>query len=267
MSPLTQRISRWLYAKNTHPYRIYDAEIAGRLTPATVVLDAGCGRSPGIATLVRSHAVKMAIGIDSVVTFPQSPNCHIIRGNLTKLPLNAGTVDLVITRSVMEHLEQPEEVYREFHRVLRAGGSCIMLTPNLWDYASIGASVIPNRFHPWLVARMEGREEADTFPTFYRANSLRTIRRLASLSGFDVETERCLGQYPSYFQFNAALFLLASAYEKLVSRFEVLRQLRGWLFIVLHKPVAKSGVKDSNGAHPDSLLQRPDCERVTAGGG
>ena len=47
--------------------------------------------------------------------------------------------------------------------------------------------------------------------------------------------ERCLGQYPSYFMFNPALFLLGAAYDKLVSRFESLQQLRGWLLVTLTK--------------------------------
>jgi hypothetical protein len=36
--------------------------------------------------------------------------------------------------------------------------------------------------------------------------------------------------------FNAFLFMLATAYEKTISRFDALRTLRGWIFVVLRKP-------------------------------
>jgi SAM-dependent methyltransferase len=234
-SETTQRLLRRFYADSAHPYRIYEAEVIRRLAPDVAVLDAGCGTAIEVARIVRRHPVRQAIGID-VVNFPsRPPECDIIRGDIEHLPLRNGTVDLVMTRSVMEHVEQPHSVYAEFSRILKPGGHCIMLTPNVWDYASIGARLIPNRFHPWLVSRMEGRNEADTFPTRYRANSLRTIRRLAAATGLTVEAEHCLGQYPTYFMFNPALFLLGCAYDKQVSRFDVLRQLRGWLLVVLQK--------------------------------
>jgi hypothetical protein len=35
--------------------------------------------------------------------------------------------------------------------------------------------------------------------------------------------------------FNGFLFLLATAYEKLISRFDALRFLRGWILVVLRK--------------------------------
>jgi hypothetical protein len=35
--------------------------------------------------------------------------------------------------------------------------------------------------------------------------------------------------------FNAFLFLLGTAYEKVISRFELLRFLRGWILVTLRK--------------------------------
>ena len=36
--------------------------------------------------------------------------------------------------------------------------------------------------------------------------------------------------------FNGLLFLLGTAFEKLISRFEFLRLLRGWILVTLVKP-------------------------------
>ena len=42
-------------------------------------------------------------------------------------------------------------------------------------------------------------------------------------------------EYPNYFLFNGALFLIATGYEKMLARFESLAFLRGWIFTVLRK--------------------------------
>jgi len=142
----------------------------------------------------------------------------------------------VMARSVMEHVTQPREVYAEVFRVLRPGGSFIFLTANLWDYASLIAKLVPNRFHPWIVARTEGRREEDVFPIAYRTNTRRAVNRWAVQSGFEVIDFRYLGQYPSYFLFNSVLFLIGSGYEKLVSGIPVLNPLQGWILAALRKP-------------------------------
>lgn len=178
------------------------------------------------------------VGID-VVDFDRSVangDLNLTMGDLTNLQLGSGCIDLVVSRSVLEHLAEPSRVYQEIFRILKPGGQFIALTPNLWDYASLLSKLIPNRLHPWIVMKTEGREEKYTFPTYYRSNSGRSIRRLAGETGFEVVSVRYLGQYPSYFRFNRALFLIATAYEKLISQYEFLKYLRGWLLIVLRKP-------------------------------
>lgn len=121
-------------------------------------------------------------------------------------------------------------------RILRPGGRFVFLTGNAWDYSAVIARLVPNRFHPWIVARTEGRQERDVFPVAYRTNTRRQIERLCAGSGLQIEQFSYLGQYPSYFMFNGALFLLATGYEKLITRFDALRGLRGWLLVTLRKP-------------------------------
>ena len=69
-----------------------------------------------------------------------------------------------------------------------------------------------------IVARTEGRAEHDVFPVCYLTNTRRAVYGWAERTGFEVESFRYLGQYPGYFMFNGFLFLLATAYEKVISR-------------------------------------------------
>ena len=114
----------------------------------------------------------------------------------------------------MEHIADPVAMYREMSRILRPNGYFIFLTGNLWDYSGMIAKLVPNRHHPWIVARTQGRAERDTFPVEYKTNTRRAVTRYATGAGLDVVSFDYLGQYPAYFMFNGPLFLLATGYEK-----------------------------------------------------
>src|SRR4051794_28205546 len=161
--------NRW-YPSRTHPYTKLEERLRSYLGPDTVVLDAGCGKE---APLLRNLApfARRAIGIDLTSTQEILGGIELISADLKAIPLPDGSVDLIFSRSVLEHLEQPRQVFSEFARVLRAGGHVICLTPNKWDYASLIAMAIPNRWHPAIVSVTEGRAPSDVFPTYYRANT------------------------------------------------------------------------------------------------
>ena len=143
---------------------------------------------------------------------------------------------LELSRSVFEHLADPQAVYREFARVLRPGGKLIFLTANMWDYGTLVARLVPNRFHATIVKHVEGRAEEDTFPTAFKTNTRTDVEKLAAGSGLTVSSFEYLSQYPNYLMFNGALFFLGTCYEKLISRFHGLRFLRGWIMVTITKP-------------------------------
>jgi SAM-dependent methyltransferase len=142
----------------------------------------------------------------------------------------------IMSRSVFEHLGDPESVYTEFARVLRPGGRVVFLTANMWDYGTLVARMIPNRFHSRIVNVVEGRAEEDTFPTEYKTNTRADVNRLAAKADLRIEAFDYLSQYPNYLMFNGLLFLLGTGFEKLIGRFEALRFLRGWIMVTLVKP-------------------------------
>lgn len=234
MTALAERLKS-KYFREEHPYRIFEREIEQHVNPGTTLLDAGCGQT---APLLRKFAGRAGrlIGVDRAEPALRQAGMELFAGDLAAIPLPDSSVDVVVSQSVMEHLTDPASVYSEIYRVLRPAGHFLFLTANLWDYASIIASVVPNRFHPWIVARTEGRAERDVFPVAYRTNTRWAVRKHAAQAGFELTSFRYLGQYPSYFMFNGGLFLLATAYQKLIRRVSWLNLLQGWLLVTLRKP-------------------------------
>jgi SAM-dependent methyltransferase len=234
VTALAQRLKD-RYFPSDHPYSILENEVESRLRPDHTLLDAGCGRGAPVLGKYRGRARRL-IGVDLVEFDPSPHGLELYHADLGGIPIGDEEVDVVMARSVMEHIEHPASVYGEIFRVLKPGGHFIFLTANLWDYASLIASIVPNRFHPWIVSKTEGREEKDVFPIAYRTNTRRAVERWSRHSGFDVVSFRYVGQYPSYFMFNGLLFLLATGYEKVISSVSALNFLQGWIFVTLRKP-------------------------------
>lgn len=198
-------------------------------------MDAGCGRTVPVLRKYLGRVPRL-IGVE-LVDFTDVPQgIETYAADLGRLPLDDASVDLIMSRSVFEHLTDPGAVYREFARVLRPGGRVVFLTANMWDYGTLVARMVPNRLHARVVKVVEGREEEDTFPTAYKTNTRADVDRLAAASGFRVESFEYLSQYPNYLMFNGLLFLLGTVFEKAISRFDALRILRGWIMVTLAKP-------------------------------
>lgn len=230
----TLKLKAKFFRDTDHPYHIFQKKIASVLHDTDTLLDAGCGRSAPILRKFTNRAGEL-IGID-LEDYPESlSNIHLIKGNLSYIPLKDNSVDIVISRSVLEHIKNPISVYNEINRILRPAGSFIFLTPNLMDYVSIISWIIPNKFHNWIMSKIEGRNMQDSFPTYYKANTYHAIKKLSKKSGFLIAEFKYLGQYPSTFTFNSLLFLLATAYEKIISKFDCFKFLRGWLLVQLIK--------------------------------
>lgn len=234
MTELAERLRERFFGADEHPYRTFEREVERLLRPGDTLLDAGCGRAAPVLIKYREKAGQL-IGVDLVAFDRTIDGVRLLNEDIGRMSLEDSSADLVMSRSVIEHVAEPRDLYREIHRVLKPSGHFVFLTGNLWDYAALIARLVPNRFHPWIVSRTEGRAEKDVFPVEYKSNTYRSVRKWAEASGFDIVAFKYLGQYPSYFMFNGFLFLIATAYEKLIARIPPLNFLRGWILVTLRK--------------------------------
>jgi SAM-dependent methyltransferase len=233
----TERIKRRYFDENDHPYCHLEREIEAYLKPDFTVLEAGCGRNAEVLAKFRGKA-KRLIGVDPVdFTLADGlDEIELHQGDISQTGLPPNSVDLVISRALMEHLPKPRPAFAEIQRVLKPGGHYVYLVPNLGDYGSLIALATPNGLHPAIVKFAEGRDLHDTFPAYFRCCTQGSIQNFCDSTGLEMVKCTHLGQYPAYFQFNPFLFWLATGYEKLISNVEALRVLRGWLLVVIRKP-------------------------------
>jgi SAM-dependent methyltransferase len=208
--------------------------VLARLDARSSVLDLGAGA--GIVTQMnfRDHAARVC-GVDLDPRVAENPYLHEAKvATGERIPYGDGEFDVAFADNVLEHLQQPRQVFAEIARVLKPGGYFLAKTPNRWHYMPIIARLTPLAFHRFY-NRLRGRASVDTFPTVYRANSFGQLRALAASTGFEVTRIEAVESRPEYLRMNALTYGCGYLYERLVNRFGFLSGLRILLVIELRK--------------------------------
>jgi SAM-dependent methyltransferase len=230
-----EELFRKYYSGRKFHDTLYGDLIRKYLASGQRVLDAGCGRYLKFCKELSGIAFMVGIDLEPVLETDNQCAPFGLRGDIGKLPFPSSHFDMVISRSVVEHLEDPQQVFREFSRVLRPGGRVVIITPNKYDYVSVIAAITPYRLHRFLVSRIFQVSEEDVFPTLYRANTLSTISRAFAAAGFVAKELGTINHYPAYLMFSPMLFQLGVLYERFTS-LPLFRSLRGSILCVFEKP-------------------------------
>jgi len=197
-----------------------EALVRSKVTPDSRILDLGCGRGGVVELFWRE--VKLAAGLDPdspSLSEHRAPGMPVVRGVGERLPFAGSSFDLIVCVWVLEHLEEPQATLREVRRVLRPGGHFVFLTPNLSNPLMLLnrlGKALP-RLQRRLVPRLYGREEADTFPVQYRANTVRALRELAGACGLGVAELRVVPD-PTYLALNGFMFRASVLSERLMPK-------------------------------------------------
>jgi SAM-dependent methyltransferase len=197
-----------------------EAIVRSHVTPASWVLDLGCGRG-GVVELLWPD-VDLAAGIDPdafSLGEHRANGMPVIRGIGEHLPFVDESFDLIVCVWVLEHLKDPVATLREVRRVLRPRGHFVFVTPNLRNPLMIANRIgraLPS-LQRRLVPRFYGRIEADTFPVHYRANTITAIRTHAQAAGLAIHVMRVVPD-PTYLAVNSFMFRASVISERLMPK-------------------------------------------------
>lgn len=199
------------------------------IRPDFTVVDFGCGRGEYVDDPVSYRRnlrilkgkVKKVVGLDvskQVLSNQAIDESIVIEGE--NIPLDDASVDLILCDNVLEHLPNPSKFFQECYRVLKPNSYLCIRTPNMWSYVGIASQIIPNRWHQRILASVqEGRNDEDIFPTLYRCNSLRTVRRKLTSEGFVDVVVTGFEAEPAYLSFSKIAYWVGTLHQRFAPQF------------------------------------------------
>lgn len=215
---------------------LFRERILSYLRPEHTVLDLGAG-SGLVGQMNFRGKCKEVHGIDPEQSVLANLYLDYARvGTAEEIPAEASTYDLIFADNVLEHLPDPERVFKEVFRTLKPGGVFLGKTPNRFHYVPLIAQLTPTWFHRFA-NKLRGRGESDTFPTLYRANCRSKLLDLARGVGFDlVRIEQIEGR-PEYLRISPLVYPFGLLWERTVNATDLLSSFRVLLIAVFQKPV------------------------------
>jgi SAM-dependent methyltransferase len=170
----------------------YEAAVAGLVTATTTWLDVGCGRnvfpSNRAAAKLLADRCRLLVGIDPSGNIHANDIVHERAQCVLEDYVTDRRFDLVTLRMVAEHITDPAGAVGALARLTSAGGRVVIYTVSKWSPATVVSAVTPFKFHVAAKRFLWGTDERDTFPTAYRMNTRRELRRLFAAGGFQEES-------------------------------------------------------------------------------
>lgn len=151
--------------------------------PDAVAVDLGAGRGAWFegdesdfrrrTRLLKGHVAKVVgLDVDEAVLQNRAVDSAFVIDAGGHWPLDDGSVDLVVSDYVIEHVSNVRQFVEEVRRILKPGGWFCARTPTKYNYVCIGARLVSNVQHARVLQAIQpGRKREDVFPTVYRLNT------------------------------------------------------------------------------------------------
>lgn len=179
-----ERWARSLSARRLpgEPFRweLYDSALREALDGSGRWCDLGAGGTDFIAEHARP---AFGVGVDRRVAVRAAG--PFVAAELCALPFRDSSFGVAALRFVVEHLEEPENVFRECRRVLSPGGRLLLMTTNRRSVLVSLAGIFPGGLRRRLISRLYRVPLKNVLPVYHRWNT--PARLAAPPEGFSLE--------------------------------------------------------------------------------
>jgi len=200
----------------------FDDSIRARLNDDSTVLDVGSGQNPAILPADRPRNTQY-VGLDVSVSELQAaqPGAYdemVVADVGSLVPALIGSVDVVVSWQVFEHLKPLGSALDNLHSYLKPGGSLISLFSGRWSAFGVANRLLPDAFGGRFVELSMRRRGTNRpfFPAHYDRCTYSALTRMTS--GWSDAQIYPLFHAATYFHFSRLLTRAYLAYENAVRR-------------------------------------------------
>jgi SAM-dependent methyltransferase len=209
-------------------YARYDRDVAQALRslpPGAIVADVGGGRTCSFALQLPADHSLVIVGVD-VSAEELAANTTVDRvlvADVSRdIPFDDGEIDLLVSRTLLEHVPDVQGAANEMARVLKPGAQTIHLLPCRYALFAIVARVAPFDLAKRLLHfAIPGSKGVVEFDVVYDRGHPRALEHAFTQAGFRDVSVQCTWDQTDYFQSLFPVFLLVLLYQRLASLFRV----------------------------------------------
>jgi len=173
-------------------YTVYDKLICSEMknynnanSNNIYLLDAGCGwRNNSVSKCLNKNIVAVGADVDKQSLKENISYEHLVLCNLEFLPFKNNTFSIITNKNVLEHLEHPTEVFKEFNRSSKENCTLLFLLPNILNPLMILGKITSTKLHKKMMKLLLKRNETDIFNTFFKCNSINRLDKIANRYNF-----------------------------------------------------------------------------------
>jgi 2-polyprenyl-3-methyl-5-hydroxy-6-metoxy-1,4-benzoquinol methylase len=143
------------------------------------VLEFGAGTATLVKQLICGTTFQGSVTGADILPRPAclDPKIRWIQTDLNDpLPVPSQSFDAIVSTEVIEHLENPRAVFREFHRLLRPAGTLLVSTPNQESLRSLASFALRGHFVDFLDS---------SYPAHITALVRKDFERICLETGFE----------------------------------------------------------------------------------
>lgn len=221
------RLENVLPTAKGHTFRQYPVAVAECIAAEKLrrIVDVGGGKTCAFAALTPAGWGGKILSLDIApeeLLHNQCVDLRMVSDVTQGLPVQDGALDMITSRSVLEHLADLEAFVVGAARAIRPGGYFIHWVPNKFAPFAVVNAMLPNRIAKKMLHYLDPATKGICgFPVVYDRCYPSAMEKLFAAHGFEVLEVR-----PSYFQsryyaFFAPFFLLSTLYEGTMQFFGV----------------------------------------------
>lgn len=203
-----------------------------------VLLDVGCGEESPIGWF-RDPALRIKlIGLDvlpEAIARNREVDERIIADANLELGIPSASVDLITSRTVLEHLQDNGSFFDRSVKALKPGGYFVHVFPAKYALYAMINRLLPASFSKRILHFFHPESTEAGFPAYYDRCSYSGMNELLKKYGFELLHFDCYYYSSNYFAFFFPLYLLSVLYESIVWLLG-LRNFASYYLIVARKP-------------------------------